>query len=67
VSAKTKTAKLRITWVRSTIGRIENQERVIRALGLRKLNQSVVHDDSPIIRGMVNKVPHLVKVESVEG
>ncbi|MFH0882999.1 MAG: 50S ribosomal protein L30 [bacterium] len=67
MSAKTKTAKLRITWVRSTIGRIENQERVIRALGLRKLNQSVVHDDSPIIRGMVNKVPHLVKVENVKG
>ena len=67
MSAKAKTAKVRITWVRSTIGRIEPQERVIKALGLRKLNQSVVHDDSPMIRGMINKVPHLVKVESVEG
>jgi large subunit ribosomal protein L30 len=66
VSAKTKTAKLRITWVRSTIGRIEPQGRVIKALGLRRLNHSVVHDDSPMIRGMINKVPHLVKVENVE-
>jgi large subunit ribosomal protein L30 len=67
VSAKKKSGRLRITWVRSTIGRKQNQDRVVRALGLHRLNQSVVHDDSPTIRGMVNKISHLIKVESVEG
>lgn len=66
MSAKKKTAKVRITWVKSTINRKSNQGKVIEALGLRKLHQSVVHDDSPTIRGMINKVPHLVVVENVE-
>jgi len=55
--------KLCITWVKSGIGYAEVQKRTLKALGLRRLNQSVVHDDSRSIRGMINKVKHLVKVE----
>lgn len=56
-------AKLRITWVKSGIGNKENQKRTLAALGFHRLNQSVIHDDSMAIRGMINKVRHLVKVE----
>jgi len=55
--------KLCITWVKSGIGYAEVQKRTLKALGLRRLNQSVVHDDSRSIRGMINKIKHLVKVE----
>ncbi|MBN1484955.1 MAG: 50S ribosomal protein L30 [Chloroflexia bacterium] len=58
--------KLRITWVKSTIGRKQDQRGTIRALGLRRLNQSVIHDDTPVIRGMLFKVKHLIQVEEVE-
>ncbi len=58
--------KLRITWKRSTIRRPEDQKRTVRALGLRKLNQTVEHDDTPAIRGMVNKVSHLVECVVVD-
>lgn len=54
-------AKLHIVWKRSTIGRPPSQERVIKALGLRKLNQTVCHEDTPQIRGMINAVKHLVE------
>jgi large subunit ribosomal protein L30 len=57
--------KLRITWVKSGIGYAREQKRTLKALGLRRLNQSVVHDDSLSVRGMVTKVRHLVKVEAV--
>lgn len=57
--------QLRITLVRSTIGRPANQGRVVEALGLRKLNQTVTRPDQPAVRGMVNKVSHLVRVEEV--
>jgi large subunit ribosomal protein L30 len=60
-------AKLQITLVRSLIGRNEKQRATVATLGLRKLRQSVVHNDSPAIRGMVNAVSHLVKVEEVQG
>jgi len=60
------TGKLKITQIRSTIKRLENQKRTIRALGLHRLHQTVIHRDSPTIRGMVNKVLHLVKVEPFE-
>lgn len=63
---KQKSSQIRITWIKSTIRREANQQRIIEALGLHKLNHSVVHNDSPTIRGMINKIPHLVKVESVE-
>ncbi len=56
-------AKLCVTWVKSGIGYAEDQKRTLRALGLHRLNQSVTHDDSVSIRGMINKVRHLVKVE----
>jgi len=58
-------AKLQITLVRSLIGRNEKQRATVEALGLRKIRQSVVHDDSAAIRGMVNAVNHLIKVEEV--
>jgi len=55
-------AKLYITLVKSTIGCSEKQRLTVQALGLRKLHQTVEHEDSPAIRGMLNKVSHLVKV-----
>jgi len=55
--------KINITWVKSGIGYSKDQRRTLKALGFRRLNQSVTHDDSSSIRGMVNKVRHLVKVE----
>jgi len=58
-------AKLRITWKKSTIGYEQDQRRTIKALGLRRLHQSVEHQDTPVIRGMVKKVRHLVEVEEV--
>ena len=56
-------ARLRITWVKSGIGYDETQKRTLKAFGFRKLNQSVIRDDSASVRGMINKVRHLVKVE----
>ncbi len=56
-------AKLCITWIKSGIGYEEDQKRTLKALGFHRLNQSVIHDDSRAIRGMINKVRHLVKVE----
>ncbi len=56
-------AKLNVTWVKSGIGYGEDQKRTLRALGFHRLNQSVSHEDSASIRGMINKVRHLVKVE----
>lgn len=58
--------KLKVTLTRSAIGYTERQKRTVRALGLRKLDQSVLHDDSPAVRGMIAKVQHLVSVEEVE-
>jgi large subunit ribosomal protein L30 len=58
--------KIKITQFRSAIGRQSDQKRVLKALGIKKLNHSVVHEDSPTIMGMVNKVRHLVKVENLD-
>jgi len=58
--------KIKITQVKSAIGRLGNQKATIKALGIRKMNHSVVHDDNAVIRGMVNTVRHLVKVEDAE-
>ncbi|MEW5821990.1 MAG: 50S ribosomal protein L30 [Cyanobacteriota bacterium] len=55
--------KIKITLQRSLIGRPEKQRKIVRALGIKKLNQTVEHYDTPIIRGMVNKITHLVAVE----
>lgn len=57
--------KLRITQVRSAIGRQDVQKRTLEALGIRKLNKTVVHLDTPQIRGMINRVAHLLEVEEV--
>jgi large subunit ribosomal protein L30 len=56
-------AKISITLVKSGIGYEEDQKRTLKALGFHRLNESVVHEDSRAIRGMINKVRHLVKVE----
>lgn len=58
-------SKLRITWVRSGIDYEADQKATIRALGLRRLHQTVVHDDSPSVKGMVFKVKHMLRVEEV--
>ncbi|MCS7260020.1 MAG: 50S ribosomal protein L30 [Anaerolineae bacterium] len=57
--------RLRITWTKSAIGYSERQKRTIRALGLRRLGQTVEHEDTPVIRGMLDKVRHLVQVQEV--
>jgi large subunit ribosomal protein L30 len=54
---------LRITLVKSAIGYSERHKATVRALGLRKMNQSVVQEDNPTIRGMLSKVNHLVLIE----
>ena len=59
-------AKLKVTQIRSTINRLERQKRTIEALGLGKLHKSVVHDDTPQVRGMIRAVHHLVAVEEVK-
>ena len=58
-------SKLRITYKKSAIGYKKDQGGTIRALGLRKLNSTVEHNDSPVSRGMIRKVKHLVVVEEV--
>ncbi|OAB35132.1 50S ribosomal protein L30 [Paenibacillus glacialis] len=59
--------KLQITLVRSLIGRPEDQRATVNTLGLKKINKTVVHNDNPAIRGMINKVSHLVSVTEIEG
>ncbi|MCD6518670.1 MAG: 50S ribosomal protein L30 [Anaerolineae bacterium] len=58
--------KLRIKYVKSAIGYNVRQKRTIRALGLHHLGDVVEQEDTPVIRGMVNRVRHLVQVEEVE-
>ncbi len=58
--------KIAVTWKVSAIGYKRDQRLTIQALGLRKLNQTVIHNDTPSIRGMVFKVKHLVTVADVE-
>ncbi|MEC2057964.1 50S ribosomal protein L30 [Peribacillus psychrosaccharolyticus] len=55
--------KLEITLTRSLIGRPEDQRVTVNTLGLRKMHQTVVHNDTPAMRGMINKVAHLVTVK----
>ncbi|HLF81344.1 MAG TPA: 50S ribosomal protein L30 [Anaerolineales bacterium] len=54
---------LRITLVRSPIGYPQRQKRTVRALGLRRMQQTVEHPDNPAIRGMLASIPHLLRVE----
>ena len=57
--------RLRITWRKSAIGYRRDQKETIRALGLKRLGHTVVHEDTPAIRGMIFKVRHLLTVEEV--
>ena len=54
--------KLRITLVKSIIGLSPKQEATVKALGLRRMHQSVAHDDTPTVRGMIAAVPHMLEV-----
>ncbi len=64
--ATVKEKALRITLVKSPIGYSQRQKDTVRSLGLRRMNASVVHNDVPPIRGMIQAVRHLVKVEEIE-
>ncbi len=57
--------QIEITLKRSVIGRSEVQKATVQTLGLRKIHQSVVREDTPVVRGMINKVSHLVDVKEV--
>jgi large subunit ribosomal protein L30 len=59
-------AKISIKWVKSGIGYPGDQRRTIRALGLHKLNQVVEKEDTPVIRGMIAKVSHMISIEESE-
>jgi large subunit ribosomal protein L30 len=54
---------LRVTLLKSPIGYTKDQKATVQALGLRRMNQTVEHKDSPAIRGMLNKISHLIKIE----
>lgn len=58
--------KIKVTQIRSTINRIEDHKKVIKALGLGKIGRSRIHNDSPSIRGMIDKVSYLLKVEELK-
>lgn len=60
-------AKVKITQIRSTIDRSKRQKATLTALGLRRISQSVVHEATPQIEGMIRKVRHLVEVKEVKG
>ena len=60
-----KSKKLHIKLVKSPIGYSRRQKGTVRALGLRRMNQLVVQEDNPVIRGMVNKISHLLEVEEL--
>ncbi len=66
MAKKKKVGRIEITQVRSVSGRQERQRRTLRALGLKKNQTSVIHDDTPAIRGMVNQIPHMVTVREIE-
>jgi large subunit ribosomal protein L30 len=57
--------KLRIKWIKSDIGYAREQKRTLKALGFHRLNETVEHEDSPPIRGMITKVNHLVELEVI--
>jgi len=59
-------AKLKVTFVKSTINGTRRQRETVRSLGLRKLHQSRVVEDTPVMRGMIERVNHLVSVEEIQ-
>lgn len=64
-AVKEQDSLLRITLVKSVIGRPRKQREVVKGLGLRKINSEVIREDRREIRGMINKIPHLLKVEAL--
>lgn len=66
MAKKAESKILRVTLVKSPIGFPEPQKRTVKALGLRRMNQTVEHNDTPALRGMLNAVIHLVKIEEQE-
>ena len=62
-SKKSKPSTLKITLVKSPIGYSERQKKTVRALGLRRMNQTVEQVDTPVLRGMLDRVSHLIQVE----
>ena len=66
MTKKDKTAMLKITQVKSGIGNCEKTKRTLLALGITKMNQTVLLPDNPAIRGMVNSIPHLLRVEEIK-
>ena len=57
--------KLKITLTKSPIGYAQNQKDTVRSLGFKKMQQSVIQEDNPVVRGMIHKVKHLVEFETV--
>lgn len=64
--AKKKTKLIKITQVRSGIGRQGTHRRTLRALGIKRHQQSVIHEDTPAIQGMINKISHMIDVQEVD-
>jgi large subunit ribosomal protein L30 len=58
-------SKIKITQIRSSITEKPKQKATLRALGLRRINSERIHDDNPVIRGMIDKVYHLIKISEV--
>ncbi|MBT3679116.1 MAG: 50S ribosomal protein L30 [Candidatus Marinimicrobia bacterium] len=65
MNAKKKVEQIKITQIKGLIGQKEKLKRTVEALGLKRIDHSVVHEDNDVIRGMVFKVKHLVNVEKV--
>ena len=65
VSKGSKSTQIKVTQIKSAIGTKPNQRQTLRSLGLKRINDSIVQEDRPEIRGMVATVPHLVRVEEV--
>jgi large subunit ribosomal protein L30 len=63
MAKKADVKKIRITLVRSPIGYPEPQKATVRALGFRRLHQTVEHEDTPVVRGMLNKVIHMIRID----
>lgn len=66
MAKKKQPGKIQITQVRSGIGRKSKHRATLRALGIKRHQQSVIHDDTPAIRGMVNQISHMVDVREIE-
>jgi len=58
--------KLKVTLKRSVIGRPQRQKRIVEALGLRRMHHAVIQNDTPQIRGMINKIIHLIEIEDIQ-